>query len=268
MVHRIEIKPIGTVLQTDEDGYLVSQSSADKIVEPWRTAVNDVADSCRRVLGENLHSVYVRGSASRGEAIEGISDLDTVVVRRSLTDKELQQLRIGRRELEQKYPFCTDIEINTHVYDELISGADRGFALLKIYATCVWGEDVIPQLPSIKPGREAIMHAGGFKRRIEERMKLYESGAKQLTRPRCTWVMKRLLRVGGEIIMEREQVFVRELYPCYALFSKYYPGKQAQMRQVLEYALNPVDDLAEVCELIEDMTSFLSQEAQKVLVES
>jgi hypothetical protein len=53
--------------------------------------------------------------------------------------------------------------------------------------------------------------------------------------------MKRLIRTGFELVMEQEQTYTRDLYPCYAAFSRHFPAQEPQMQHALERAIAPSD---------------------------
>ena len=75
-----EIIQNSVFLDTDDEGYLISDSSAAKIVPPWSEAVDYARQLEVRRLGGRLHSLYLRGSVARGRAIAGRSDLDLFAV--------------------------------------------------------------------------------------------------------------------------------------------------------------------------------------------
>jgi len=93
-----EILKIGRLLKTDKDGYIVSESSAEKIASPWKEAVEEIKNAYLSHLGDIVHSIYVRGTVSRGEAIESISDIDTFAV---ITKKQEEIDRSWVKKLEK-----------------------------------------------------------------------------------------------------------------------------------------------------------------------
>ena len=75
--------------------------------------------------------------------------------------------------------------------------------------------------------------------------------------------MKKILRTGFSLVMEKEKAFTRDLYPSYQLFSKYYPDQEPQMRQALEWAINPTDDSAGLLKYLGEFGGWLGAEAGK-----
>jgi hypothetical protein len=261
----IEIKPIGSALIADAEGYIVSQSSLERMQKEWRVVADEVSDACREILGDNLHSVYARGSVSQGKAIENVSDLDLIMlVREWPTDEQWIAMRQEREQAEEAYPFCTKVEIDFHLLSEVISSEDGVANTLKIYSVCVYGSDLINELPRVKMDRTASRGIFRFNAQIKRRLQTFENKEAVYSKKWCTWMMKRILRVGGALVLEREQIYTRDLYPCYEIFAKYYPEHEAQMRRVLELALNPTDAYKEVQDLTEDFSDWLSGEVELV----
>ena len=57
-----KILPIGSILPVDAQGYLVRRVSLEKIVEPWRSLVDDVASAYVMAWLNRVMGVYIRGS--------------------------------------------------------------------------------------------------------------------------------------------------------------------------------------------------------------
>lgn len=62
--------------------------------------------------------------------------------------------------------------------------------------------------------------------------------------------------------MDKEQVFTRDLYPCYEIFAKYYPQQASKMYTVLELAINPIDDVKTIVSFIDDFGFWLESEIE------
>jgi hypothetical protein len=76
LINRIEIQPKGSYFETDEEGFLISPASIEKIQEEWKPVIDDVVKAYQEAYGDKLRAVYVRGSVAKGEAIENVSDLN------------------------------------------------------------------------------------------------------------------------------------------------------------------------------------------------
>lgn len=140
----------------------------------------------------------------------------------------------------EKYPFLKGVDFGQASVESVVNGQNKVRAfLLKVMSACVAGEDVIPQLPQVKPGRDALVVRWKFEDKIQPG---YHTGPEFTLRHRTKHIGKQILRAGMELVMEREQAYSRDLYPCYEMFCKYYPEKEPAMREVLEQALFPVSN--------------------------
>jgi hypothetical protein len=74
-------------------------------------------------LGENLYSVYVRGSVARGLAIDGVSDVDTfALVKPSFSSERIRWQKTDfqsdiAESIQKKYDFVADVEMMLATYD-------------------------------------------------------------------------------------------------------------------------------------------------------
>lgn len=259
------IRKIGTILQTDANGYIIKIASANKIQSKWQPAVDEAVEAYKQHLDDNLHSVYVRGSVARGEAMDDISDIDTVALITTDNSIDMGWAVDFEHNLVKEFPFVNGVEIKAFQMDDL----DRKTQfMLKTQAVCVYGEDITETLPKMKPGVDAVNHAFLLEKRINQTI---ESLKKTNDPPRiqqsCTWIMKRIVRTGCELVMERSQKYTRDLYPCYELFAEYYPEKSDDMYRALELAINPSNDADEIIEVLQGIGSWVAQEAINIFGE-
>lgn len=262
-----EILKIGRLLQTDKDGFIVSESSVEKLRSPWKEAVAEIKDIYKANLGDDLHSVYVRDTVSRGEAIEGISDIDTFsVIKKAREEIDRSWVKEVSKELEKKYNFSTGVEIDFISLDKLFDGDEmfNDCFMIKTQSACVFGEDLANK---IKPFKADKQTAGHFHQNLSA---VFENAKKELKEntdvkdiKECTlWVMKRIIRAGFVLVMDREKAFTRDLYPAYEVFSKYYPEQEPKMRQALGYAINPSEDPQEIIRFIDNFGVWVEKEIQ------
>lgn len=265
----IEIKNIGKVLHVDSEGYLTKQALTGEINEPWKELTDEMIDIYKDVLGDSLHSIYIRGSLARGTAVEGISDADSIAVVSlepgSFTQME-ELLREKAIELEKKYPFAIYVELQAKPLQPIIDGENRIFnALLQTTASCKYGEDLTTILPKIKPGPEAVVVSYSYPRILNEAIERFSDEDFDVKPWHCRKLMRNTLRAGFEIVMEREQVWTRDLYPSYEYFSKNYPKYKKDMEETLFYALNPMTNRKKVLSLANNLGRFIETQIDENL---
>lgn len=254
---KIEIQPVGSYLDVDQDGFVINPAGVEKIQPEWKPVVDDVVALYEQTYGKDLKNVYIRGSVAKGGAVENVSDIDAFGYVDLPKDEIKRDTIAQRRELKQKYDFVSGIEMAVRP----MSRIERDTIILN-QAVCVYGEPI--PVPRMKVGRETAIHSPNFHNRFkwfEEFLKKDESEEK--TKKSCVSLMKELLRVGFEITMDRSQKYTRDLYPCYETFAEYYPEKEVEMREVLDLALNSTADKNKMKEIMEGIGTFLLAEVPK-----
>lgn len=263
-----EILKIGRLLKTDKDGYIISESSADKIASPWKEVVEEIKNAYLSHLGDVVHSVYVRGTVSRGEAIEGISDIDTFAV---ITKKpeEIDRLWVKetRKALEQKFSFSAGVEFDFVAYDELFD-RDNLFNdrfTIKTQSACVYGDDLAQKIPPFRADAQTASHFHRNLKKVLEnaRKGIADNPDKEDIKEWCRWVMKRIIRAGFILVMHKEQAFTRDLYPSYELFAKYFPEQEPKMKMALDFAINPTDNAKEIANFLDDFGIWMEEQVER-----
>lgn len=255
----IEIQKTGSYFKIGEEGYLVNPTSHEKLQNRWKPAIDDVVELYKKTFGDKLKNVYIRGSAAKGKAIEGISDLDTFAYV-YLEENEFPKgwTKDFREIFKQKYPFINGLDVRL----KPVSTESQGAVLLH-QSLCVFGEPTIPK--KLKIGRELILHAPKLQKRFDMFYEFKKNIIEEEIPEECTWQMKGILRTGLELVIERSGKYSRDLYPCYELFSEYYPEKEPEMKEVLYLALNPTDNINKIEEVITGIGAWLVQELESVL---
>ncbi|GAB4214946.1 MAG: hypothetical protein OHK0012_13990 [Synechococcales cyanobacterium] len=261
---------MGSFFALDTDGYVINPCELGLITSPWQDLVVALRQSCVSQLGASLHSLYLRGSVARGRGILGVSDLDAVAVL-NLEPGSLQPDFLPLRQaLQRTFPWCQGIEILgiplATVWDPPVA------ALLKTQALCLAGMDLRPQLPPVKPGLALVTHAWTLRRDLQQVLAEWRQMSQipppsltQRVRRRCGWLARRMVRSGFELVMERENTFTRDLYPCYAVFAKYYPQQERSMAKALELAIMPSANRAGLVVFVQQWGRWLVTEIDRVL---
>jgi hypothetical protein len=201
---------------------------------------------------------------AKGEAIEEVSDVDTfayVNLSPQEIDEKSKDIKEARIAIDKKYPFVGGVEI---IIKPVEDNERRSNVVFLNQALCIYGDPIDYQ--KLRPGKDMVLHALNINKRIKyinEFVKEDHSdgGIKNV----CVWAMKGLLRSGCEVVMERSGKYTRDLYPCYEVFSEYYPMKEPEMREVLELALNPTSDKKKIKEKMDTLGNWLQKEVEKYL---
>lgn len=143
-----------TRLGVDPAGYILNQTSTQKIHPVYRELLNQILAMLKRCAGAKLHSVYIYGSVGRGEAVQGISDIDlTVLLSSPLLPQEKVLLDRETAALIRLNPLVPKVDYDMGVVAEVLRQENQfywGF-WLKHVCSCIYGEDLSVKWPRMKP---------------------------------------------------------------------------------------------------------------------
>lgn len=264
------IKNIGRFCPTDENGYILNDSSLKKIKPEYFQIIEEVLKYYQTHLGLDLHSVYVRGSIPRGLGIEGVSDLDTIAVtKKDTNDLELEWVEKAEQELNKKFNYINGVEFSFYYIDDILGSTKFSIIpfMIKTHSVCVYGEDLTAHLPIYKADEKiGNEHLFNLKSQIKQAKKdLNGNDDIEDVLDCCCWIMKIIVRAGLALVIGEENKYTRDLFPAYELFSKYYPEKETNMKQAIKYAINPVGNANEIIDFLEDMGNWMISESEKWL---
>jgi hypothetical protein len=261
------VKKMGGVLSLDPAGFILNPCSQEKIQPPWLEVVGAVKSAYLQHCTGEIHSIYLRGSIPRGQAISGISDVDSfAVVREKPQTLDSSWMAPWMKKMKEEFPFVTYFEFRLVGLKDLLNSP--GFLsyrfILKCLSLCIYGEDlagkILPFKPSLRLG--FFFHGNIAEILAGVKSRLNEVEDPQKIKEGCAFVMKRILRTGFSLVMEQAGVFTRDLYPCYEIFSKYYPQKEPEMRRALEWAVEPISDRQAILQFLSSFGAWLAEEAR------
>ncbi len=260
------LKPMGSYLGVDAEGYLISEVSKDKIQSDLWPTINECIEIAKDILGQHLHSIYLRGSAAKGQFIAGISDLDMEFILNVLPDEAIKkEFKTKIEEVQNKNPEITKIEKQLILLAEYTKENDP----LRLQSVCLYGEDLNQNLPRLKPGKDTRVHIPGILSEMERQLPRIESGEDtQPLNTRSKWLCKRLIRSSHELVAEKLQRFTRDIYPCYEGASQVFPEHEPLFRKVAEVAVFGTEDKTYLLDLARQMQAFLSVEISKMLTKN
>jgi hypothetical protein len=262
-----KIYPTGKFNDLDSEGYILNSGVYPVIQKEYKAPVQKSIDAVLEHFSEIIHSIYLRGSVAKGIAILNVSDIDFIFI--STIELTKEEKSILYDEIEPKicveFPYINGIELHFQTLDSLQQNWVQ--FMMSTQCVCIYGEDLNLTLPKFKIDENAYSHIGSLESDIssiqEEFIK--ETNSDEI-KSACTWIMKRIVRVGFEICIrrgERAQKYTRDLYPCYEVFSEYYPERKAEMFEALTLAIYPIDDKDKIDKILCDLGQFLISEIKK-----
>jgi hypothetical protein len=132
---------------------------------------------------------------------------------------------------------------------------------MNISAVCVWGKDLLPEIPRYKadaPIAEEWFRV--FPHIVDNFVEdLHNSNEEEGSKRLCLDMMKAFLRTGMLLVMRRHNGYTRDLYPSYLCFSKHYPDQEPIMHRCLEFAVNPIADAHILLPLVTDFSQWMRE---------
>ncbi len=257
----MHIQPIGIYFPQDETRQVINPTRLELIPKHWRPLLGEVQQQYRDRLGESLHSIWLRGSAARGTAVDHLSDLDTFALvvgpdkirwQSAPWEKEVAE-KLGRR-----YPFVAQIEFQLNAYTENFAEAFPIIAMiLKTQSLHLWGADFRNELPEYRPGSGMCFYYRWIAEDVAEFLQKTST-----TVDAWRSLMKTFIRVGFELVMAREGRFTLDLYCGVEAFSRYYPEKSVEMQLALHYFVHPPEDFSRQSRFVEEFGSWLEREVK------
>ncbi|MFP7494715.1 nucleotidyltransferase [Terribacillus saccharophilus] len=266
----VQIKAIGRFCMSDEQGYIVNEASLERIHRVYRDVIRNMIHVYKTQLGANLHSIYIRGSIPRGVGISGVSDLDTICLTKyKVADLDLTWVEQAENELNQNFDCVNGVELSFHHIDEIC--ITKSFTIIpfmiKTHSVCVYGDDVRNHLPSYKADHAlANDHIFNLQTLLNiARDELQGNEDIEDILDCCVWIMKIMVRGGLALVLEKEKQYTRDLYPAYKAFSKYFADQEQNMRQALDYAINPITDTEQLTTFLDEFGGWMIKESEKWL---
>ncbi|MFC0524935.1 nucleotidyltransferase domain-containing protein [Pontibacillus salicampi] len=265
-----DIKEIGSLCSINEEGYIINESNANNINSKFHEVLRLINESCLTNLPKEIHSIYLRGSVPRGLDIEGVSDVDVIIVTYSNPQNmDLEWVEETEQWIDQQYSFINGVELGFFPLQEAMESTYCSMIpfILKTYSICVYGDNLINRLPDYKPdsslANEHLIHLTS----LLDKAKADLRGNNDLEdiKDCCTWIMRIIVRAGGALVIVQEQAYTRDLFPAYQLFTKHYPEQQQEMRTALWYAINPVSSSEQILNFLNRFGSWMEEETESWL---
>jgi hypothetical protein len=264
------IKNIGRFCPTDNNGYILNDSNLKKVKPEFLKVIEEVIENNQTHLGLDLHSIYIRGSIPRGLGINGVSDLDIIAITNKKTnDIDLKWVDKVEQELNKKFNCINGVEFSFYCIEDILETTRFSIIpfMIKTHSVCVYGEDLTVRLPNYKADKTlGNEHLVNLKKQIEQAKEDLEGNTDiEDILDCCGWIMKIIVRAGFALVIEEENQYTRDLYPAYKIFARYYPEKEPEMKQVLQYAIEPVENPKEIINILDKMGNWMINESEKWL---
>jgi uncharacterized protein len=250
----------------NKKGIVVNEARRCLIQRKYKPVLEKISSFYLKELGNNLLSIYVRGSVSVGRARLFISDVDSIAItRKVISKKDLKAFLKYSREVQKKYPFVTLVDMTVISLEELLT--KKEFSNLKIYlktqSICLYGKDIVKNISEVRPGKTlAISMYGNLSEQLNELSAIFSGkkikkiylGEKRSIEFWCIWTMRLILRSGLGLVMIKKPLYSQDLGTCLKVFSKNYPKYKKYMEKALFLALNPTQNKKQIYNYLNDFS--------------
>lgn len=260
------IQAIGAFRPQDEEGFIINNLSLEALDYEWQSVIEQIILFYKKELTDTLHSIYIRGSVATGQAIKGISDVDSFALiysdqfirwKTTIFQPQLED------ELKANFSFINEVEANlASFHNDFHSVNPRLSMIIKTQSICVFGKSIAPTLPLFRADRMMCLNINWLEEDVKAFLKKLDMNANTLKD--CQAIMKVIIRSGFELVIEKEKQFTADLYLCYLTFSKYFPAYEQKMKQALFCFLNPITEAKELRLLLEYLGNFIIKENKKL----
>lgn len=266
----IEVRNIGRFCRTDSRGYIINDSSINAIKSEFKCIIEAAVATYVSHLGEHLHSVYIRGSIPRGLGIENISDLDTIAITNKNIDSiDLNWVDRAEEVLNESFKAVDGVELSFYFIEDILETTNFSIIpfMIKTHSICVYGENISVLLPNYKADKTlANEHLVNLKGQIQQaKEELAGNEDVEDVLDCCRWIMKIIVRAGLALVLVEENKYTRDLYPAYKIFSEHFPSKQSEMKQAMEYAVNPISNSEVIINFLNRMGEWMTNIAEQWL---
>ena len=260
LIEDLAITPRFSFFPIDNRGAIENICSASKLQPKWAGALNEICGLCTSQYPDVL-GIYIRGSVALGNAIDGTSDIDSIIVfgdNEGTTDGYNEWAGTVEQHILDKYPFVAAVELYGLCRTEVLK-CPRTVFFLKSQSQCIWGEDLTKDLPAAVLGPNAYVHAPRFISELEYVSDIFSkvphgidlfSLSKRFS--------KRMLRTGFELVMLDMQVYTRELYLCYKACTSKWPQFDGLWLELLSFSINGAQDFRRYSEILETLGKFIA----------
>lgn len=230
------MKEIGTYYPMDEGGRVLNRAKLENILPPWDEVVAALMECYEEKLGDQLHSVWLRGSVVAGTAVPDVSDLDSFAFVQRLGEKKWEKPAWGQAasdKLTRQFPFVTEIEF-------VLSSWGADFAdkypqllpMMKTQAIQIGGEVV--DLPGKQPLLADLKRNGRW---IQEDWEAFLARLDNSEHMRT--FIKTFIRGAFEEVMEKEGKYATDFHPCVESIAFYRPDWQEKLVEMVDIFCEP-----------------------------
>jgi len=222
---------IGGFFPMDEVGNILNPTDIDLVPDALLPIIDEIVRLYQENEGDNLHSLWLRGSVPRGFFSEKYSDIDVfaLVKTPSIRWKKASWAQDAEFNLRKKFSDFPDIEwAVSSWYSDFYQNNYRLAFYLKTQSLLLFGEDIRPSLPHFKISDDIKMNLTWLKDDVADFMSIDKP-----LRSEIHTILKVVIRSAFESIMEKEGRYTPDLYYCAEAFGRHCQGGKELIHELL-----------------------------------
>ncbi|MFA5926233.1 MAG: nucleotidyltransferase domain-containing protein [Parcubacteria group bacterium] len=253
----------------DKNGFIKSGAGLNEIKAPFKKIVTGSRREIIGKFGGKIHSIYIYGSAATGKARPRISDLDILVAFRKKPTSEIEeQIKDLQNILSNKFRQAVRKVDIVSIFVKEATGDKYGWGcFIKHLSVCVYGTDLSKNLPKFKPSKKiASAFNSDIGKCLDDTLEKLESiSDDREVINLCRETMRKIVRAGFSLVMDREESWTSDLDKSCEVFSKYYPEQTLKMKKALAMAKKPLADKKTLADFLNGFRYWLTREANRKL---
>ena len=194
----------------DSEGFLINPTSIDNVSEHWKSVIDEVITLSCSVHGDNLHSLYLRGSVPEGTAHD-YSDLDIICV---LSERKETNLTDDHKQLIDDM-ISKKVDYSLIALDDFTEETEF---LLKVQSLYIFGKDLILDMRKFSISDVPEINLKEIDDAFYEMCSYALSNSNRTdddNKDICRWLSRRVLMSAYNIVISREGVYTRDLTSCF-----------------------------------------------------
>tara|TARA_R100000742_G_C4267206_1_gene85387 strand:- start:301 stop:1113 length:813 start_codon:yes stop_codon:yes gene_type:complete len=229
------IRDTGKVYKFDENDCIIAHHNKLETDPKWEEAIKDLLN---RYDKTNIHSIYIRGSVATDWPVDGVSDLDILLVFNIKTHIEdifpsytkfMAEHFKYHQYMVKTYPFIKGVDFSRPIDAQRIGVVHR--FLIKHLSVCIYGKNLQSKIPKFK--KDEILNLDIRYKDLERGLDDIENGVDKM-RSFC----RGLIRVGFSLVNQtiNTDIWTRDLFQCQKYFSEAYPERRKEIERIFEIA--------------------------------
>ncbi len=241
-------------IQIDYHWYIQNTWNINKIAKEYHQIIDFTIIQMKKYFKNRIISIYLRGSVSVWTAKYWFSDIDFVcIINNSVSYEDVCWIKKTTRELSLIDPNISFYDLWIVSLDEVLYSIQYNLLRINLLAqsALLYWQDICCGLQNYKVWKELFLYLyQNLPAYLQElRSYLYNDNKvfyylweRKKNEFLCRWIMRTILRSALWIVMLHKTIYTPDVKICYKEFISLYPQFKVQMRQVLDWEYDPINN--------------------------